>query len=398
MTLLLLSVCINYIDRGSLSVAAPVLSEEFALSPRRLGSLLAAFFWSYTIMQLAVGWLVDRYEVKWVYAAGFLVWSLAMAATGRANSFTALFGARLLLGVGESVFLPSISNIVVRLFPAGRRGLPNALVDVGTKLGPFLSTLIGGLLIKAYGWRALFIGVGLGSLLWLLPWILVAPGKWERSGPNRAGGVGMRRILSRRETWGTSLGMFALGYVWVFLLTWLPSYLIKERHYSLEQMAVFGSLPFLGMAMTSLAGGWASDHWIARGHTPTFVRKSFAVAGLLLSAAFLLPAALVADHSWSMGLLIAASLSLGLFTSNVWAITQTLAGPEAAGKWTGIQNFIGNLGGVISPIIAGLIVEKTESFFLAFAVAAVILVLGAVSYLALVPRIEPLDWAATGGS
>ena len=158
-------------------------------------------------------------------------------------------------------------------------------------------------------------------------------------------------------------------------------------------MAVFGSLPFLGMAVASLAGGWASDRLIARGCTPTFVRKSFAVAGLLLSAGFMLPAALVANHSWSMGLLIAAAMSLGLFTSNVWAITQTLAGPEAAGKWTGIQNFIGNLGGVIAPILAGFIVEQTGSFFPAFAVAAGILVLGAVSYLTLVPRIEPLDWA-----
>src|SRR5436853_2655664 len=141
--LLLLSVCINYVDRGSLSVAAPIPSQEFLLSPRKLGYLLSAFFWSYTAFQLVVGWLVDRYDVKWVYAGGFLVWSLAMAATGLANSFTALLAARLVLGIGESVFLPSVSKIVVRLFPAESRGLPNALVDVGTKIGPGLSTLVG---------------------------------------------------------------------------------------------------------------------------------------------------------------------------------------------------------------------------------------------------------------
>ena len=133
--LLLLSVCINYIDRGSLSVAAPILSGEFSLSPRKLGYLLSAFFWSYTAFQLVTGWLVDRHDVKWVYAGGFLLWSLAMAATGFAASFTALFVARLALGIGESVFLPSASRIVVRLFPAERRGLPNALVDVGTTAG-----------------------------------------------------------------------------------------------------------------------------------------------------------------------------------------------------------------------------------------------------------------------
>lgn len=390
--LLFLSVCINYIDRGSLSVAAPILSKEFSLSPRELGYLLSAFFWSYTACQLVVGWLVDRYDVKWVYTAGFVLWSLAMAATGWVNSFAALFAARLLLGIGESVFQPSVSKIVVRLFPAERRGLPNALVDVGTKIGPGLSTLIGGLLVNHYGWRTLFIGVGLGSLLWLLPWLICMPSTPRRALHERVVGPGVMEILSRRETWGTSLGMFALGYAWIFLLTWLPSYLVKERDYSMEQMAVFGSFPFWGMALASLTAGWASDRLIAQGHRPTLVRKTFAVAGLLLCAGLMLPAAFVENSSVSIGLLIASCVSLGLFTSNVWAITQTLAGPVTAGKWTGIQNFVGNLGAVISPIIAGLIVEHTGSFFLAFAAASGMLVLGAASYITLVPKVEPLEW------
>src|SRR6266568_8503656 len=373
--LLLVSVWINYVDRGSLSVAAPILSEEFSLSPSKVGYLLSAFFWSYTVFQLVVGWLVDRHDVKWIYAAGFFVWSLAMASTGLANSFAGLLAARLCLGIGESVFLPSVSKIVVRLFPPERRGLPNALVDVGTKVGPALSIYLGGMLLHDYSWRVLFIVVGLSSLLWLLPWIWSMPADPAGSGERRAGGLGMAGILCRRETWGTSLGMFALGYVWIFLITWLPSYLVRERNYSLERMALFGSLPFWGMAMASLAGGWASDRWIARGSTQTRVRKTFAVAGLLLCALLMLPAAMVASQSLSLAFLIASCVSLGLFTSNVWAITQTLAGAEAAGKWTGFQNFIGNIGGVISPVIAGWIVEQTQSFFLAFAVAAVILVL-----------------------
>jgi len=392
-------------------------------------------------MQLVVGALVDRHDVKWVYAAGFLLWSLAMASTGLANSFAALLAARVTLGIGESVFLPSVSNIVVRLFPADRRGLPNALVDVGTKVGPALSIYIGGMLLKDYGWRVLFIGVGLASLLWLIPWMGWVPkgcsltlpptasnddlSRGLRTGrygdipqnapgrrpalqgqrpdapppseptqlqPQRPWRPGMLQILAQRETWGTSLGMFALGYVWIFLLTWLPTYLVRERNYSLAQMAVFGSLPFWGMAIASLSGGWASDRWIARCGRPTLVRKTFAVTGLLLCAGLMLPAAFVADQSLSLGFLIAACVSLGIFTSNVWAITQTLAGPEAAGKWTGIQNFIGNLGGVISPVVAGLIVEQTRSFVLAFVVAAVILVMGAASYIFLVPRIESIVW------
>jgi len=322
-----------------------------------------------------------------------------MAGTGLVHGFAALFAARLFLGIGESVFLPSASRIVVRLFAAERRGLPNALVDVGTKVGPALSILIGGLVVKNFGWRVLFVVIGLGSLVWLLPWMALMPGaaqlkptKPENDPTTSLGaqpGLDLRwsDLLRRRELWGTSLAMFALGYVWIFLITWLPDYLVKERGFSLGEMSVLGSLPYWGMAGTSLTGGWASDRLIAAGYSQTTIRKSIALAGLVLCAGLLLPVGFVTDRAAAIGFLIAACIALGLFTSNVWAITQTLAGPEAAGKWTGIQNFIGNLGAV-SPIAAGFIVESTGSFFLAFVMASVILVLGATAYWLLIPRIE----------
>jgi len=205
-------------------------------------------------------------------------------------------------------------------------------------------------------------------------------------------GPSLLEILSRRETWGTSLGMFALGYVWIFLLTWLPTYLVNARGFSMKQVGQLGSLPYWGMAATSLAGGWASDAWIRRGHSATLVRKSLALAGLFLCAVLLLPAALTVNHSFALALLVASCVSLGLFTSNVWAITQTLAGSQAAGKWTGIQNFIGNLGGVISPVVAGLVVEKTGSFVMAFVAASCVLILGGLAYFLFVPKVEPLVW------
>jgi len=184
--------------------------------------------------------------------------------------------------------------------------------------------------------------------------------------------------------------MFCYGYAWYFLLSWLPSYLVMERHFSMRTMAVLGSLPYWAVAVSALLCGWLSDHWIARGASVTRVRKTFVVSGLLLMGMLMLPAVTTPTVSGATGVLVLLYLAMGLFSSNVWAISQTLAGPLAAGKWTGIQNAIGNLGGVISPLVTGLIVSRTGSFFIAFLAAAVLLGIGAVAYLLIVGRVEPV--------
>jgi MFS family permease len=390
LVLLLSAVTINYIDRGSLSVAAPTMAREFRLSPTQMGWLFSAFFWSYAILQLLAGWLVDRFNAKWIYAGAFVLWSAAMAATGLLTSFAGLLCMRVLLGIGESVNYPACSRILARNFTETQRGFANGLVDAGSKIGPGLSTLFGGLLVGQYGWRALFLGVGIGSILWLVPWIVAMPSQPGGQGATDEPGPGLGHILIKKEAWGTSLGMFALGYVWYFLLSWLPTYFVSERNFSISNMAI--SLPFWAMAFTSIAGGWLSDCWIRAGASPTLVRKTFVVAGLFFCAVLMLPAVLVKNSTECLVLLTGASLSLGLFTSNVWAVTQTLAGPAAAGKWAGLQNCIGNLGGVVSPALTGAIVERTGSFALAFAAASVVLLLGIVAYLTLVPVIAPMDW------
>jgi MFS family permease len=391
--LLVVSVAINYLDRGILSVSAPLLQRELTLSPTQMGMLFSAFFWSYAVFQLFAGWLVDRYDVKHVFSAGFLLWCLATASVGWITGFGWLVAARVMLGVGESVAYPAYSRILARDFPEHRRGLANALVDAGSKVGPALSTLAGGLLVSHFGWRALFLGMGLGGLLWVVPWVLVAPsGGVSAPTQGQSRPTSMLEILRRRESWGTSLGMFSLGYVWYFLLSWLPSYLVSERGLSMQSMAVLGSLPFFAMAATSVLGGWLSDLLIRRGASVTSVRKAFVNSGLLLCCVTLLPAAVVPSPGLCVVLLVVSCASLGLFTSNVWAITQTLAGPRAAGSWTGIQNAIGNLGGVVSPLLTGVVVARTGSYYLAFLMASAILVLGALSYLILVGQISPLQW------
>ena len=251
LTLLVISVAINYVDRGALSVAAPALTKELNISPEHMGLLFSAFFWSYSSFQLVAGWLVDRFRIKWIYAGGYLVWSLATAAVGLVSGLPQLLIARLFLGIGESVAYPAASKVIVQNFAEERRGLANALVDAGAKVGPGLSTLLGGLAVNAYGWRALFIFVGLGSLLWLIPWLLVAKSDAPVTPSAQITGPRWSELLRRWTVWGTSIGMFALGYVIYFLLSWLPSYLVSERGLSMTSMALLGSLPFWAMAASS---------------------------------------------------------------------------------------------------------------------------------------------------
>jgi ACS family D-galactonate transporter-like MFS transporter len=391
LVLLVISVGINYIDRGNLSVAAPFLANDLQLNKTQLGKLFSSFFWTYAAFQLVAGWLVDRYDVRWVLGVGFLIWSLATCFTGLAGSFAAIFALRLLLGMGESVAYPSYSRIIACSFPERQRGTANALVDAGSKSGPALGIMIGGLMINHYGWRGLFVALGLGSLVWLLPWAIWGPRPTTAGLSQNRISPGILEILGKRDAWGTFLGLFCSNYAWYFLLTWLPSYLVMERHFSTKMMAVLGSMPFFGVALSSIAGGWGSDLWIARGGSPTRVRKTFVAGGMLLST-LILPAAMVHDPVVCMVLLIAASLSFGLCSSNIWAITQTLAGPAAAGKWTGWQNMFGNFAGIVAPWVTGRIVDETGQFLWAFAGVCGALAVGALAYVVIVGEVKPVRW------
>lgn len=396
LALLVTSILVNYIDRGALSVAIPAIELEFSLTPSQKGLLLSVFFWSYAILQLPAGWLVDRFDVKWVYAGGYLIWTIATLLTGVVGGFAALLAARLLLGVGESAAYPAISRLIVENFPEHKRGTANSLIDAGTKIGPALSILAGGLLVDQFGWRWLFIALGIGGVFWLLPWIQYVPSRRHQSHSSEDATAHVDRpsliqVGMHRAVWGTSLGMFSLGYVWYFLLTWLPSYLMDVHHLNLKETAVSAALPFLAMAASSVFWGWAADRLIQRGSSATFARKSISLGGLAIAAVLLIAASRAESSTVCVVLITGGCCALGMFTANVWAMTQTLAGP-AAGSWTGIQNCIGNMGGVISPLVAGWSVELTGSYQTAFYVAAMVMALGIAAYMFVVGPIEEIQW------
>jgi MFS family permease len=394
--LLVLSVVINYIDRSDLSMAAPVMQKQFALSPMQLGSLLAAFFWTYSLLQITgiAGWLADRFPAGWVILWGYVIWSLATMATGLTAGFATLFLWRLLLGAGESVAYPCYSRIFATM-PQQYRGRANALIDAGTKLGPALGAFLGGLLLIHFGWRMLFVLLGAGGLVWVLPWWKTMPrstGVAQNAGAIPA--ASFRRIFHLRSAWGTFLGHFCGNYFFYFLLAWLPEFAVREDHLSLQAMSRLTSVVFLLIAVSTLLAGWISDRLIAGGHSPSRVRRAVVVGGLAVASSLMAFALIGHQPREGMGLLLVASAGYGAFASNHWAITQTLAGPEAAGRWSSLQNGFANLSGIIAPWVAGWIVEIDGSARMAFVVAGAVALAGALCWWFLVPRVEPVQWGS----
>lgn len=394
LVLLSLSVFINYVDRGNLSVAAPLIQSELGLSAKQLGYLFSSFFITYTAFQIPVGLFVDRFDVSWVLAIGFFIWSAATTVTGLLHGFAALFVARLVLGVGEAVAYPSYAKILARDFTEAHRGLGNGAIAAGQTAGPAFGTLLGGILMTQFGWRPFFIVLGLICMLWLIPWMRWRPRthSFKRS-ESKLQLPDLVKILRQRSWWGAALGHFAGNYLIYFLLTWLPSYLVRERNFSMYAMARIGGLAFLLCALTSLVSGPITDARISAGDSPTRVRKTMLVVGLVGSG-LLLVLCVIAPPQLSVALLLAGSAFYGLGNPHIFAAGQALAGPDLAGKWMGLQNFFGNFAGIVGPALSGLLVQETSHFFWAFAVTGAVAVLGALSWAYIVGPLDQVIWGA----
>lgn len=393
LALLGLSVFINYIDRGNLSIAAPIVKDELRISSSQLGILLSSFFWTYGFFQIFSGWLVDRLNVSWVMAIGFFLWSAATSATGFLHGFTALLVVRLILGIGESVAYPAYSKILAKYFPASQRASANSVIASGLALGPAFGMLLGGTLMARFGWRSFFVVLGLVSLLWLFPWF-----RWMPRGPGltRERHVGNSPtaldILKRRSAWGSFLGLFCNAYGLYFLIAWLPYYLVRELHFSMDKMAKVGGAVFLAQAVSSIACGRIGDRWLAAGASRTKVHLTLMTVGLLGTAGFLM-ASVLAGPSLAIVMLLLAGASVGFDMASIWPITQTVAGPQASGQWTGLQCAFGNSSGAIASALTGFILERSGRFVWAFAVAATVSILGVLCWNFLVSTVEPVVWA-----
>ena len=392
------AVFINYIDRGNLATAAPMIQDELHLSASQLGVLLSAFYYGYVVCMPAMGWLAERYGAKPVLTAGITIWSVATLTTGFAGSFVTLLVLRVLLGIGESVAFPCASKVLAHAVEVSRLGVANGIMSFGYLLGPAVGTLLGGYLMTVCGWRPVFIVFGAVSLVWLWPWsrVRISPPAAPKQ-PTADSQPSFPQILRRRELWGASLGHFASNYGYYFIVSWLPFYLIKSRGFSMGSMVTIASWAYLLNALSALAMGWLADRWIRAGRSPTMVYKGIMAANHVAGIACMIGMVML-PAAGSIAALFVFEIVSGCSYPGLFAIPQILAGPRASARWVGVQNAAGNVAGLIAPAITGVLVDQTGLFDAAFALAAGVNVLGLIGWVLLLPKIAPIQWALSSNA
>src|SRR5436305_13659704 len=282
------AIFLNYVDRGSLPTAAPLLKGELKLSYEDYGLAVSAFFWIYAPIQLFAGWLCDRVSVYNSLATGILIWALGTLMVGFAGGCLSLFVLRIMLGGGESLAFPGSSKIIARHVPPERRGVANAALAMGIAIGPAVGTLAGGLMVANWGWRAMFFVFGEVTLLWLLPWTGLLRSLPEGSHERREPRVPASALLRQWPLWSMSI-VHALGnYCFYFLLAWLPLFLTESRGFSIGEMTMLATLGYGVQGACALGYGHFSDWWTRSGRSEAGCRRWMMVASQLLAAAAIL--------------------------------------------------------------------------------------------------------------
>ena len=392
--LLALAIFIQALDRGNFSTAAPLIKDEFGFTNTQIGILTSAFFFTYVPGHAFSGWLVEKFNAYRTLTWGLAAWSLATFLTGWAGGFASILVMRLLLGLGESTAFPASSKLIAQHAAPGRLASANAWTGVGLSAGNGMGIFAGGLIIAQYGWHLLFFVFGTLSLLWLVPWLLserpVPANSTAAEGPDLA--PRFAEMLSKREMWGAMCGHFCNNYSYFLVLSWLPLYLVKQQGFSLATMAWLGGAVYLISSITGLAGARIVDSWIERGANVNRVRKSAAIASLLIALLCMLACA-SGDTTFAVAGLLGYGVANGLGFFSIFSIAQTLAGPGTAGKWMGLQNGFGGLAGILCPIITGASIDATSDYRVAFLIAAGTTVVGMICWGVVIRKVEPIGWS-----
>ncbi|WP_028218868.1 MFS transporter [Paraburkholderia oxyphila] len=404
------AIAINYIDRTVLSAAAPKIQSEFHLDAIQMGIVMSAFFWSYALLQLPAGWLADRFGQKKVLGFAVLWWSAATAMTGLASGFRSLVGLRVALGVGEAGAYPSNAGIATRWFPRNERATVAGIFDSGSKLGGAIALPLIAWMLAAFDWKMTFALTGLLGVAWFVVWQLSftdSPARHRRVSAaelahiesdqatqttQRPAGTQWRKLFAHRTVWAMCIGFFMINYNSYFFITWLPTYLMKERGMSVLQMGWMASLPLLASIVVEILAGWASDRVFASGKLSlTATRKLFLVIGLVMASSIGF-AAFAHSALVAVLLLCIAKSGTTVAASQVWALPGDVAPPNAVSMVAGLQNSVSNLGGVVGPIITGAIVGATGSFVPALLFSSALIGIAIVNYLFLLGKVEPIQF------
>jgi len=396
LALLALGVLISFIDRTSISsaLADKNFVHEFALSSVDRGWVNSAFFWSYGLVQVPMGWVVDRYGVKWPYAVCFLLWCIATALTGLVTVLAGLLLTRLLVGAAEAVVIPASYRWIRNNFEEKHNGFAVGIFAMGNKFGPAIGAPVAAWIIVNHSWQVMFVATGLAGLVWLAPWLGLVRNDWPTNeqllaAKRQAATVKLSAILSSPVVWGGMVTNFCYGYFTFYCMTWMPSYLVEQRGLSLQQSGLYTFFSFAGIALVAVVAGWAADRVIARGKDPVFVRKAFVVAGFVGACTVLLG---VTSQSLETALFWnVASLSfLGLATANNLALCRlTLIPKPAIGLVTGVQQVATSLAGGVAASLSGWLLQISGGYDLPMKVIFVFLVIGA---LATIVLLRP-EWA-----
>jgi MFS transporter, ACS family, D-galactonate transporter len=404
--LLAAGVLIAFVDRTSISsaLADRTFIRHFNLSDVDRGWINSAFFWSYGLVQLLMGWLVDRYGVKMPYTICYALWCLATMLTGLMTALAGLLLLRFLMGAAEAVVMPASYRWIRDNFSEGQSGTAVGIFTMGNKFGPAIGAPVAAWLIVAYDWRLMFIATGIVGLIWLVPWVLTVRNDFPRRGEaavkkRKASSVPFANIIASPLVWGAMIVNFCYGYFTFYCMTWMPSYLVERRGLSLESSGLYTFFSFAGIAIVAVVAGWAADRIIARGGDPVFVRKAFVITGFLGACTVLLGSvakSLDVALFWNV-----FSLSfLGLATANNLALCRlTLIPAPAIGLVTGVQQVATSLAGGVAASLSGWLLQVSGGYRVPMLVIFIFLLVGAAAtWILLRPEWAPKVLTPASGS
>jgi sugar phosphate permease len=396
---------LNYIDRATLSIANPLIRHDLNLSLADMGLLLSAFLWAYAFSQLPAGALVDRFGPRLMLTVSLGLWSLAQLLGGLVTGFGTFFGARVLLGAGESPTFPTCARITRDWFNVRSRGTATGIWNCSSTLGTAISAPLLTFMMLSLSWRWMFVIMGLVGLVMALAFYVMHrdPGEIMLTEAEKEhlseGDLGARpapvtwrdwrRLLEYRTTWGMVVGYFGTIYITWIYTAWLPGYLEIERHIDIASAGWLTAVPFLFGVIGSVLGGRFADLLVRHGVSPMNSRKLPMTASLVLTGLFTVLAAEVASSLVSIICISASMFLVYVSSTTAWAMAPIAAPANATASIGAMQNFGGYLGGALAPTVTGFIVQGTGSFEPAFLVAAAVAVVAAIGYFLLVGAAIP---------